>query len=132
MAGWVYALGLLFEEPNEPGRGELAAIFFAASLFLGFVATGVLGVPGYVLLRRIGWLARRHCFLLGAVTGFGEAALILAVAYYGNKNLAADLGTTAAGFALLTAPLVLTMGALFAWLIRRSGSDVEKIAATFD
>jgi hypothetical protein len=131
LAAWVFALGLLFKEPQDE-MGALVAIFFAASLFLGYLATIVLGLPGYLLFRRIGWVARRHCFLLGAIVGFAEGALLLAVGILGNDDLLANPVAAIGGFALLTAPLVSVMGVLFAWLIRRSGFDIAKIASTFD
>lgn len=45
-AAWVFVLGSVFADPDdELGVGAATAIFFAASLFFGYLAAAVLGVP---------------------------------------------------------------------------------------
>jgi hypothetical protein len=132
LAALMFALGLAFEERKDE-IGEIVAIIFATSLLFGYLATIVLGLPGYLFFRHLGWLARRHCFLLGAIVGLVDGALLVTIGILGGgEDVERDAAAAIIGGLLLTSPLILTMGALFAWLIRRSASDIDTIASTFD
>jgi len=133
LAAWVFTLGKFFGDPDDEfGVGATTAIISAASLFSGYLAAIVLGVPGNILFRRIGWIGRRHCFLLGTVIGCAAAALLLTMGVLAGDYAGSKLIYAIAGGAVVTVPPALVMGVVFTWLIRRAGPDIDKIAATFD
>jgi len=133
LAIWLFIFGKFFAPPAVGiSLGAIIAIFFGVSLFSGYLAAIVLGVPGYFLLRRVGWVRRRWCFLLGIVMG-GAAGTLLMTMVYGHSNDAqARPMLFLLGAAILSGPPALAMGLVFMWLIRRAGPDIDKIAATFD
>jgi hypothetical protein len=112
--------------------GVIVAVFFAGSLFSGYLAVIVLGVPGYLLLRRVGWVRRRWWFLLGIVMGCAAGALLMTMVYGHSNDAQAHPAYFVLGAAILVAPLVVTTGLVFMWLIRRAGTNIDEIAATFD
>jgi len=126
LALWFPIIAEIGDLTGGMGIGKITAIFFAMSLFLGYMAAGIIGVPGYFLLRRMGWVRRHSWFLLGVVMETAAGGLLVAVGY-GYPSIYFVVGAV-----LLVAPPALTTGFVFMWLIRRAGPDVEKIAATFD
>ena len=133
LALWFFVIAGIFGGPRGGmGIGKITAVFFATSLFLGYVAAGIIGVPGYFLLRRMGWVRRRSWFLLGVTMETAAGGFLFAIGYNSTNNLLVHSIYFVAGAVLLIAPPALTTGFVFMWLIRRAGPDVEKIAATFD
>ena len=112
--------------------GANAAIMFVVSLLATYLAVAVLGVPGYLLLRRVAWVRRWHWFLLGAVIGYAAIAQILAVGFIASSQAREQWAYSATGGVIFGAPPALAMGLMLTWLIRRVGSDIDRIAATFD
>jgi hypothetical protein len=132
-AVWVFALGQFFGGfHNGFGVGVNAAIMFVMLLLAAYLAAAVLGVPGYLLFRRIGWVRRRHWFLLGTVIGYAAIGQILAVGILASAQVRDQWEYGALGSVVLGAPLALVMALVFTWLIRRTGPDIDRIAATFD
>jgi len=129
----MFAVGHFVANPNdEYGPGAVAAILFVISLLAGYLAAVVLGVPGYALFRRIGWVHRRHWFLLGTAIGCVSAALLVTAGYRYGHIAESNAVSAVAGMAVLTAPLPLVMGLVFTWQMGRAAPDIDRIAATFD
>jgi len=132
-AVWVFALGQFFGGlHNGFGVGANAAMMFVMSLLATYLAAAVLGVPGYLLFRRVGWVRRRHWFLLGTVIGYAAIGQILVAGILASAQVRDQWAYGALGTAILGAPPALVMGLVFTWLIRRAGPDIDRIAATFD
>ena len=132
-AVWAFALGeFLGGFHNGFGVGANAAMMFVLSLLAAYLAAAVLGVPGYLLFRRVGWVRRRHWFLLGTVIGYAAIGQILVVGILASAQVRDQWAYGALGTVILGAPSALVMGLVFTWLIRRTGPDIDRIAATFD
>jgi hypothetical protein len=132
-AVWVVAFGEFFGGlHNGFSVGANAAIMFVTSLLAAYLATAVLGVPGYLLFRRVGWVRRRHWFLLGTIVGYAAIGQILVVGLLASTQVRDQWAYGALGTVILGAPPALVMGLVFTWLIRRAGPDIDRIAATFD
>jgi hypothetical protein len=132
-AVWVFGLGeFLGGFHNGFGVGANAAIMFVVSLLVAYPTAAVVGVPGYLLFHRVGWVRRLHWFLLGTVIGFAAIGAIVTIGLLASRLPRDQWVYGIVGTALFGAPPALVMGGAFAWLIRRAGPDVDKIAATFD
>jgi hypothetical protein len=117
---------------NGFGVGANAAIMFVVSLLAAYSAAAVVGVPGYLLFRRVGWVRRLHWFLLGTVIGLAAIGLIITIGLLASRLPRDQWGYAIVGTVLFGAPPALVMGGVFTWLMRRAGPDIDKIAATFD
>jgi hypothetical protein len=105
---------------------------FVVSLLVAYLAAAVIGAPGYLLFRRIGWVRRRHWFLLGAAIGCAPVGLIMAMGILASGQAWEPSVFVIIGAVLFTSPPALVMGVVFAWLIRRAEPNIDRIAATFD
>ena len=132
-AVWVFGLGeFLGDFHNGLGVGANAAIMFVVSLLVAYPTAAVVGVPGYLLFRRVGWVRRRHWFLLGTGISFAAIGVIVTIGLLASRLPRDQWGYAIVGTVLFGAPPALVMGGVFAWLIQRAGPDVDMIAATFD
>jgi hypothetical protein len=132
-AAWVFVLDeFLGGLHNEFSAGANMAIMFVVSLLVAYLAAAVIGAPGYLLFRRIGWVRRRHWFLLGAAIGCAPVGLIMAMGILASGQAWEPSVFVIIGAVLFTSPPALVMGVVFAWLIRRAEPNIDRIAATFD
>jgi hypothetical protein len=108
-----------------------AGSFFALAAILGYGVAVVLGIPGYLIFRRFGWIRRAHWFLLcAALGGVAGAAWPLGAVLAGiapDNPLPLIGGFVGAGLLLGAAA-----GLVFAFIIRIAPPRPEDIAATFD
>jgi len=124
-------LGLLLDAHRE-ALAILVGGLFGGMLVLGYVVAIILGIPSYLLFRRWGWIGRRHWFLLGAALGALSGALFMIVGLAnpnGAESQARNVISAGVVVALVSAGAT---GAMFAWLIRSRGSNLDEVAATFD
>ncbi len=127
----VGVLGILLARAAGDVGKVVAATFVAASMF-GYLAAGVLGVPGYWLFRRSGWIQRRHRLLLGGVVGGASGAFLsVAAVVFVMKTKSSSIGMIIVG-SLLTVVAALCMGLVFRWLLPSGAREIEEIAARFD
>jgi hypothetical protein len=88
----------------------------------------ILGVPGYLLFRRLGWIRRAHWVLLWAVLGIiGRGTWTLLG--FGFSDLLFMLMPT---FTLSSLLFGVTAGLVFAFMIKAGSRRADEIAATFD
>src|SRR5262245_16372675 len=124
-------LGLAFEDDGEVLPLILGALFVGL-LVLGYFVSMILGIPGYLLFRRMGWLARRHCFLLGAAIG------ILCGACFALTGLGRADGPDSQAWNIILASVFIAivlagvMGLVFALVIRPRRLNIDEVASTFD
>jgi len=124
-------LGLAFEDDDEVLIIVLGALFVGL-LILGYLVSILLGIPGYLLFRRMGWLARRHCFLLGAAIGILSGACFALTGLWharGSDSQARNLMLAVGFIAIVQAGV---MGLLFASVIRPRRLNIDEVASTFD
>ena len=55
--------------------GAIAGMMFVVISIVGYLVEILVGVPGYLLFRHLGWVRRRHWIVLGAVLGTGSGAI---------------------------------------------------------
>lgn len=124
-------LGLVFEEDREV-LALILGTLFVGLLILGYLLSFILGIPGYLLFRRMGWLARRHCFLLGAAIGIlcGACVALTGLGPAREPGSQARNIMLAAGFIAIVQAGV--TGLVFALVIRPKRLNVDEVAATFD
>jgi hypothetical protein len=112
----------------------IAAYAFALTAIFGYAVAVVLGIPGYLFLRRRGWVRRAHwillCAVLGGIAGGVEPLLGLA----GSRPVESFALYTAVvgGFILTGALLGAVAGLVFSLVIKRDPPTPEEVAATFD
>lgn len=68
-------LGVLLRETDGIAAGTVAAVLFVLISLLGYAVGTIVGIPGYLLFRRLGWVRRAHWIALGAVLGATVAAI---------------------------------------------------------
>ncbi len=126
--GWL--IGLFSFGPNA-AAAEAAALLFIFFSVLGYAVAIILGIPGYLLFRRMAWIRRAHwvllCANLGALAGSIWPVVAL-LARIDVVNPAASIG----GFAFAGALVGTVSGFVFAWIIKIEPPRADEIAATFD
>lgn len=132
MVAMFFLVLALLLDAHRDALAFLVMGLFGGMLVLGYVVAIILGIPSYLLFRRWGWVGRRHWFLLGAVIGALSGALFMIVGLV-NPNSAESQARNVilAGIVVALVSAGAT-GAMFAWLIRSRGSNLEEVAATFD
>jgi hypothetical protein len=131
-AGAVAVVALLAMLLNAPAdvAGAAAVGMFVLTLILGYVVAAVLGIPGYLLFRRFGWVRRAHWILLCAVLGSVAGAAWPLAAMLSGAN-AVPL-TSIGGLALIGLLVGTASGFVFAKVIKIEAPRADEIAATFD
>ena len=108
----------------------VAGQLFALAAIIGYAVALILGIPGFLLLRRFGWVRRAHwvllCASLGAVAGGIWPVFALIAGYPGSP-----LGLIGV-FILPGMLLGVASGLVFAWVIKVEPPRTQDIAATFD
>jgi len=124
-------LGLAFEDDGEV-LALILGVLFVGLLVLGYLVSMIMGIPGYLLFRRRGWLARRHCFLLGAAIGIlcGACFALTGLGQAGGHDSQASNIILASVFIAIV--LAAVMGLVFALVIRPRRLNVDEVASTFD
>jgi len=116
--------------PGDIAVNAAVALFILTSI-LGYVVAGVLGIPGYLLFRRLGWIRRAHWVLLCAVLGSAAGAVWPVVALLSRIN-GVDPVASIGGFAVAGLLVGTVSGFVFAWIIKVEAPGADEIAATFD
>jgi hypothetical protein len=108
----------------------IATELFALASILGYAVAVVLGIPGYLLFRRFGWIRRAHwvvlCASLGAIAGGIWPLVALMFGYPDNPF------TLIGVFVVPGSLLGAISGLVFAWIIKIELPRAEDIAETFD
>jgi hypothetical protein len=129
--GWLvglFSLGL-----NAALAAEAAAPLFIVFSILGYVVAIVLGIPGYLLFRRMAWIRRAHWVLLCAVLGAAAGSIWPVVALVTRIDIDISYPLAAiGGFAVAGALVGTVSGFVFAWVIKIEAPRADEIAATFD
>jgi hypothetical protein len=111
--------------------GVVAGVTFFMTAAIGYVAAVLLGIPGYLLFRRFGWIRASHwvflCSSVGATTGAVGPALRVSAA--GNTDA---IWIVSGAFLAAGAMLGAAAGLSFARIIKIAPPRVDEIAATFD
>jgi hypothetical protein len=133
-AGAMAAIGWLVSAfsygPNAVAT-EAAVLLFIFFSILGYAVALVLGIPGYLLFRRMAWVRRAHWVLLCAILGAAAGSIWPVVALLARiavGNPAASIG----GFTVAGALVGTVSGFVFAWVIKIEAPRADEIAATFD
>jgi len=131
-AGAVSVVTLLAMVLSAPPAvaGGAAVGMFVLTLVLGYAVAAILGIPGYLLFRRLGWIRSAHWILLCAVLGSVTAAAwpLAAVLIGGNAVPLTSIG----GLALIGLLVGTASGFVFAKIIKIESPRTDEIAATFD
>jgi hypothetical protein len=111
-----------------------AALAFALTAIIGYAVAIVLGIPGYLYLRRRGWVRRAHWILLcTALGGVGGAVWPLLGLIGAPPVEAVSLYTAIVGGFILTGALLgAVAGVVFSLVIKRAPPTPDEVAATFD
>jgi hypothetical protein len=131
VAATILPLAIFFGDPGD----DLAAILGAlcgAILILSYLASCLVGIPLYLLFRRLGWQRRRHSLLLGALIGLGSGTLVVLIGLLDPATMRSQKVEFFTGVVVITVLLAATLGLLFALIIRRRRLEIRDIAATFD
>lgn len=129
VAAVMLALALYLGRDAVPG--QVVGLSFIVTAGVGYAVAVVLGIPGFLLFRRLRWIRGSHWVLLCATVGTAAgAALPVGGALFGNGReiIWAALGAMAAAGTLVGA----ASGLLFARTIRTAPPAAGEIAATFD
>ena len=135
LAGAVLVAGLAFLFAVISGAGSLlgslVGMSFIVTAGVGYGAAIVLGIPGFFVLRRFGWVRRAHWVLLCAAIGSGTGTIgpVLEWLVTGRFD---DLWPLLGGFAVAGALIGAASGLLFARIISIEPPGVDQVAATFD
>jgi hypothetical protein len=101
-------------------------------LVVGYLVSIVVGIPVYLLFRRLGWIGRSHRFLLGAAIGALSGALFTLAGLISTRSAGPQVRDVVFAGALIGFVLAGVVGLIFAWLIRPNVPNIEEVAATFD
>ena len=126
--GWLVGL---FSFGLNAVAAEAAALLFIVFSILGYAVAIVLGIPGYLLFRRMAWVRRAHWVLLCAILGAAAGSIWPVVALLTRIDVG-DPTASIGGFAIAGALVGTVSGFVFAWIIRIEPPRAEEIAATFD
>ena len=126
--GWI--LGAFMYGPNVAATEGAIPLFILFSI-LGYAVAIVLGIPSYLLFRRLGWIRRAHWVLLCAVLGGAAGAVWPVMALLGRLEVGDPLASIG-GFAVAGVLVGTVSGFVFAWVIKIEGPRADEIAATFD
>lgn len=124
-------LGLLLGAHGD----ELAILvggLFGGMMVLGYLVSIILGIPSYLLFRRWGWIGRRHWFLLGAAIGALSGTLFMIVGLANPNSAESQARNVISAGVVIALVSAGATGAMFAWLIRSKGPNLDEVAATFD
>lgn len=105
---------------------------FGVMLVLGYLVSIILGIPGYLLFRRLGWIGRRHWFLLGAAIGALSGALFALVELANAGSAGSQARNVISACVVIALVSAGVTGPMFGWLIRPKGPNIDEVAATFD
>jgi hypothetical protein len=110
-------LAVFLRDGDGIGAGIVAAVLLVLISLLGYAIAIMVGIPGYLLFRRLGWVRRPHWIALGAVLGATVAAIWPIRVLLINPNV--DYGIAALA-AITVAGLVwgATSGLAFGWVIK--------------
>jgi hypothetical protein len=110
---------------------ETAFVLFVIFSILGYAVAIILGIPGYLIFRRMAWVRRAHwvllCAILGAIAGSIWPVVAL-LAQLGINNPTTSIG----GMTVAGALVGTVSGLVFAWIIKVEAPRADEIAATFD
>ena len=123
-------LAVLLGGPADLAVGAAVGLFIL-TLILGYVVAVVLGIPGYLLFRRLGWISRAHWILLCAVLGSAAGAAWPVAVLLSRANTVDPL-TSIGGLAVAGLLVGTVSGFVFAWVIKIEAPPADEIAATFD
>jgi hypothetical protein len=112
----------------------ITALAFGFTAIFGYAVAVVLGIPGYLLFRRRGWVRRAHWILLCAGLGGVAGAIWPLLRLAGGEPVESLALYTAivGGFVLAGALLGAVSGLVFSLVIKLAPPKPEEIAATFD
>jgi len=128
--GWLVGL---FSFGLNAAAAEAAAPLFIVLSILGYAVAIILGIPGYLLFRRMAWVRRAHWVLLCAVLGAAAGSIWPVAALLTRIDIDISYPVAAiGGFAIAGALVGTVSGLVFAWIIRIDAPKADEIAATFD
>ncbi|HUL10428.1 MAG TPA: hypothetical protein VLV76_29135 [Candidatus Acidoferrum sp.] len=134
LAGALLVAGVGFLMALAVGPSALTGVVgtaFALTAGIGYVAAVLLGIPGFLLFRRLRWVGSAHwvllCASVGAVTG---AVMPAAVTLAGDRG--GRLWAAVGVFLVIGAVVGAASGLLFARTIKIKPPASDEIAATFD
>jgi hypothetical protein len=112
----------------------IAAFGFGLTAIIGYAVAVILGIPGYLFLRRRGWVRRAHWILLcTALGGVGGAIWPLLGLIGAPPAEPVSLYTAiVGGFVLTGGVLGAVAGLVFSLVIKLDPPTPEEIAASFD
>jgi hypothetical protein len=114
--------------PHAVAYAGAVALVFAG---FGYAAAIVLGIPGFLLFRRLGWVGRAQWIVLCAGVGSVAGALASA-ALFAGEMLPGDILSTIGVFAVAGLFVGAASGLAFSLVIRFEPPDAKRIAAAFD
>jgi hypothetical protein len=112
----------------------IAATAFAFTAIIGYAVAVVLGIPGYLFFRHLGWVRRAHWILLCAGLGGFAGAIWPLLEFTGGQGIGSPTlyGAIVGGFILTGALLGAVSGLVFSLVIKLQPPRPDEIAATFD
>jgi hypothetical protein len=105
--------------------GAFAGMLFVFILIVGYLVEIFVGVPGYLLLRHIGWVSQGHWVVLGAVLGTCSGAIWPVSVLLLNPDVQYGIAAVAL-FAFAGLLWGVTSGLIFAWIIRDIPSNANR------
>ena len=125
-----FVLVLLADTGEMMGRVVGSAFLLTAAF--GYAAAIVLGIPGFLLFRRMRWIRRAHWVLLCAAVGGIVGAAVPAAGVLLTGGEYERLWEAAGIFLIAGAVFGVASGLLFARTIKIKPPDADEIAATFE
>jgi hypothetical protein len=116
VAAIALVFGTLSARWGEAAIGGAAIVFVSTSI-LGYAIEILAGVPCYFLLRRLGWITRKHWIALGAILGTTVAAIWPSYVLSLNRDVAYGIAAVAL-FSTVGLVWGTAAGAAFAWIIK--------------
>jgi hypothetical protein len=92
----------------------------------------ILGIPGYFLLRRLGWIRRAHWILLFTATSCAVATVLPIVMPMLFSSRPDASSSMILGFGICGLLCGAVSGAIFAWVVRVQRPLKEAVATIFD